>query len=438
MPVAGLAAEPTSVLDTINATLKHHKALKTIQENRDVIVHELRAAKAGWGPRVEANGRAGFSQMSNTTTRALNADTGFYAASSIGVTLIQPLWDGFATRSRVRNAQSTLDSMTNRVFDNATTLGLDGIIAHIDILRRREILRLTELHVARHQEILASAQERQISGADTVADVTQTQARLSRAMSTLAETKASMRQGEEAYRRVTGQTAAEAMETVELPARTFVGPDPVLLEAKQANPKILAYLDDVKAARGNQELTRANYHPQINLEIGPNYTDRSGRGDQWTKSFEIMGTMRWNLFNSGADVASERAATSRVRMARQTLYNLLDDLTQQVEDSWTDLISAKEQFVNYTDAIGFNTATRDAYIEQFVAGQRSLLDVLDAESELYNSSTQAVTANGNILVASYRLLALAGVLLPDMNVDTTNLYDAPNDPSMPEGEHPFD
>ncbi len=151
-----------------------------------------------------------------------------------------------------------------------------------------------------------------------------------------------------------------------------------------------------------------------------------------------MGTMRWNLFNSGADTAAERAATSRVRMSRQTLYNLVDDLTQQITDTWTDLLSAKEQYANYTDAIGFNTATRDAYIEQFIAGQRSLLDVLDAESELYNSSTQAVTAYGNILVASYRLQALAGVLLPDLQIDTTGLYDAPLDPSMPEGEKPFD
>ncbi len=228
-PSWGTAAEkPVTLTDTINATLKYSRALKTIQENRDVIVHELRAAQAGWGPRVEANGRYGASQLSNTTTRPLNADTGFYAASNIGVTLIQPLWDGFATRSRVRKAEATLDSMTNRVFDNATTLSLDGIIAHIDILRRREILRLTELYVERHREILANAQEREQFGADTMADVTQTQARLSRAMSTLAEAKASMRLGDEAYRRVTGLLTPENLAPVDLPAHTYEGPDPVV------------------------------------------------------------------------------------------------------------------------------------------------------------------------------------------------------------------
>jgi len=438
-PLGAVAAEkPVSVTDTINATLRNHRALKTIQENRDVIVHELRRAKAGWGPRVEASGRMGVSQMSNTTTRPLNADNGFYAASNIGVTLIQPIWDGFATRSRVRTAESTLDSMTNRVFDNATTLGLDGLIAHIDVLRQREILRLTELHVDRHREILASAQERQQLGADTMADVTQTQARLSRALSTLADAKKALREGEEAYRRVTGSPVPDALIPVDLPPKLYEGPDKVFEVAKESNPKLLAYLDDIKAARGEQELTRAQYHPVINLEIGPNYTDRSGPGDQWTNSFEIMGTMRWNLFNSGADVAAERAATSRVRMSRQSMYNFVDDLAQQVKDTWTSYIAAKEQFEHYTDAIGFNTATRDAYIDQFVAGQRSLLDVLDAESELYNSSTQAVTAHNNIVVATYRLQALAGVFLPEMNIPTDNLYEAPNETFAPEGPTPFD
>ena len=53
-------------------------------------------------------------------------------------------------------------------------------------------------------------------------------------------------------------------------------------------------------------------------------------------------------------------------------------------------------------AIGYNRETRDAYLEQFKLGERSLLDVLDAESELFNSSTQYATANGNVVVGAYR------------------------------------
>ena len=77
----------------------------------------------------------------------------------------------------------------------------------------------------------------------------------------------------------------------------------------------------------------------------------------------------------------------------------------------------------------FNKYTRAAYLEQFSIGKRSLLDVLDTISELYNSSTQAETARGNILVGAYRLSGLTGNLLPSMGIETKPLQEkVPVDP----------
>jgi adhesin transport system outer membrane protein len=135
--------------------------------------------------------------------------------------------------------------------------------------------------------------------------------------------------------------------------------------------------------------------------------------------------MRWNLFNSGADKAGTEAAESRTRMATETLYNFHDELALEIENTWTRYLAAKEQKKYYEEAIGYNTATRDAYLEQFKLGERSLLDVLDAESELFNSSTQYTTANGNVVVGAYRLYALTGMLLPELGIKEDPLYESP-------------
>lgn len=90
-------------------------------------------------------------------------------------------------------------------------------------------------------------------------------------------------------------------------------PTPVMKAAEEGNPKLKAYLADIRAARGEKELAQSAYHPKINLEVGPNYSDRGGRGSNWTSSFDVMATMRWNLFNSGADKAETEAAESRIR-----------------------------------------------------------------------------------------------------------------------------
>lgn len=414
-----------SIEDSINATLRNHKSLKVIQENREVIVHELDRAKAGWGPRLDATARAGVGLLSNSTTRGYGANKDMYGANGVSLTLVQPLWDGYATRSRVRAAEATLDSMDDRVFDNATTLGLDSIIAHIDLNRRREIWRLATQNVARHEEILASSRDRELMGTDTMADVSQTEGRLARALSTLAEAEASLSEAVDSYARLTGMPAPEMLGPVPMPTPLFTGPQNIFEVALLHNPKLNAYASDIVAAAGEKDLAKSAYHPIINLEAGPNYSDRSGPGDQWTYSFDVMGTMRWNLFNSGADVASVKAACARVRQSREFLYDFVDTMLLDIQNTWTAYNSSSQQFQHYTEAIGYNTRTRDSYLDQFLIGQRSLLDVLDSESELFNSSTQAVTAQGNILVAAYRMYALAGDLLPHLGISTEQLYKAP-------------
>ena len=312
-----------TVRETVAETIAHHRGLKVIQENLDVTRYELRRAKAGWGPSVDATGRYGASRLSDDTTRSYGSDKGMYAASGVGITLTQPLWDGFATRSRVRTGEATVESMEYRVFDNATSFGLDGLIAHVDYLRRREILRLAQENVARHKEILASQRERLNLGASTTADLTQTEGRLSRAMSTLTDAEASLREAEASYIRLTGKPVPPSLAEVYVPEGMFADPDAVMKAAEEGNPKLKAYLADIRAARGEKELAQSAYHPKINLEVGPNYSDRGGRGSNWTSSFDVMATMRWNLFNSGADKAETEAADSCKEInKRQPLHSI--------------------------------------------------------------------------------------------------------------------
>lgn len=419
----GLA--PVTVEDTINATLKNHRNIKILQENRTVLEEEVKRAKAGYGPRVDANARFGGSQLSNTTTRPLSADKDMYGASSVGLTLTQPLWDGYAARSRVRTAEATLDSLKHRVYDNATSLALDSIIAHIDLVRLRKILNLAENNVARHEELLISARDREKMGADTMADVTQAEGRLARAESSMVEARANLLAAEATYRRLTSMPVPAQIADVPQPKPMFTNVAEVLQIAESDNPKIKAYLSDVKAAQGQKELADAAFHPTLNLEAGPNYSDRRGPGNQWVSSMDVMGVVRWNIFNSGADRAESKASAARVRQSRQTLYNLMDELVLQGDEAWTRYKEALNLFETYSKAASYNLQTKDAYLEQFFTGQRRLLDVLDAENELFNSSTQATTAEGNILVSMYKLYALSGRLLPQMDINTEGLKDIP-------------
>lgn len=92
---------PVTLDDTIYGVLRYHRALRGMQENRQVLEHEVRRAQAGFGPSVDITGEAGGNLLSDRTTRDYDLDKQMYGIGEISGRLTQPIWDGFATRSRV-------------------------------------------------------------------------------------------------------------------------------------------------------------------------------------------------------------------------------------------------------------------------------------------------------------------------------------------------
>lgn len=230
MPCVASARSEISLKDSIRATLDTHRSLRAIQENRLAVEHEAVRAQRGYGPRVDMTAGAGAGVLSDANTRARDDAGGLYPQSRVGVTLTQPLWDGFATRSRVRAASSTFDSMTWRVVDNATTLALDGIIAHIDVLRRGRLLELARQNVTQHQRILKMARERERAGADTRADVSKAESRMARAQTALVEAQADLLDAQDTYTRLTNLTAYGKLATVSVPTLGYADSGAVLHE----------------------------------------------------------------------------------------------------------------------------------------------------------------------------------------------------------------
>lgn len=113
-----------------------------------------------------------------------------------------------------------------------------------------------------HVEILDSQKERVELGAGSSADVTQTKGRLARAQSTLTDAEASLREGEASYIRLTGKPVPASLAEVYVPEPMYTGYDAVIEVADKNNPKLKAYMSDIKAARGEKELAESAYHPK--------------------------------------------------------------------------------------------------------------------------------------------------------------------------------
>lgn len=421
-------AAPMTLEDTVRQVLRFSPTLKSMQENREVLRHMVNSSKSGWYPRVDVN--VSGSAMSGSTSNRRSAGVSSESVGlggQAGVTLTQTVWDGKATTNTVRATEYRESSMINRVLDNAISLSLDGIIAHINILVRSRNVQLAEQNVETHRTILSKQASLSASGVSTAADVTQAQGRLVRAEATLTDTVNQLDAARISYRQVTGMDP-ESLATVPVPSASFDSLPSMLEKTIADNPTLQAMHSDTKAARSDRDVTDAAFQPVVTAEVGPSYADTDSRL-RGNYEWQMTATMRarWNLYRGGGDEAEREAAAARVRMARQNVYVSADALNAEVRTAWTGYNTASKLVTTYNSAVEYNLQTRDSYMEQFSVGIRSLLDVLDAESELFNSSTQLSVAQGNKLINAYKLLALQGSLFSELGVDPLALDKRPGE-----------
>ncbi len=300
-------------------------------------------------------------------------------------------------------------------------MALDSITAHLDVFRQREVTSLAEKNLQIHRDIYQSLAEREQAGAGSIADVTQAQARLARAESTLYLSQADLKRTIANYTQVVGVSPgklAYAADPETLPGDLAS----ILKQMEQRNPELLAVAAEKAEANSRLTLARVNYKPKIDLELSSRYNDQLEGNSSWQNSNAAMLNLRWNLFNGGADRAGISAARSRKSQSQAKYAAKLNELTEETATAWANYVSLQRQRTAYLDAVNFSRKTFDAYLKQFSVSQRSLLDVLSAENDYFQSAVQLITVDINTTLAAYQLLSLSGNIQPSRCPDNAPEY----------------
>lgn len=410
-------AEGAGIEASVTSTLEGNPRLMEIKRNRDAVQKDLEQTKGRYYPRLDLNVGYGTDSHSDAGTRSRDEENEFDARTEASLTLVQPLYQGGETRSLVEKQTANLDSVDYRVYDNAESLALDAIIAHLEVWRQRRLLDLTEQNIKTHEKILDHIEERQRAGAGSSADVVQTQGRLALTRSSRAQIAGELERARVNYHRVVGRYPGKLQlpENYRLLAPT--GADAAVEKARVCNPKLAAFAADIRAAKSEIGVKKSSFLPKISFELSSTYEDQVESSTTYSHNNAAMIRARWNLFNGGSDKAAREAASSRklqLVSGRQDQYQKIEE---QIRQTWSQYQISGQQVKTYGDAVRYNKQTRDAYQQQFIVGQRSLLDVLDSENELFQSSGQLVTANVNETLSVYRLLALSGCLLGSLDLD---------------------
>lgn len=408
-------ANGTTISEAVNQTIRSNPDI-LIDANRKLSIDEaVKQAEGGYYPKIDFNLGYGTEWSKNITTRPRPGGDDSLIRRESGLTLSQMIYDGFATRSEVDRQQARLSSASRKVDGTSQQIGLRAVEAYLNVLRRSELLKLAQANLAVHERTYNQIKIRSEGGIGRKADLDQAQARLSLSQANVAAAEANLRESNIGYNRVVG-----------VMPDTLVKPDiaeapPSVEEALnvslEKNPTLRSALADIEAAEAQNRAAQSLYKPRLNLELGTSFNNDLDGVHYKNNDAYAMLRMRYNLFNGGADAAKIAETNIQIQEATEVFHRTQRQVEESLRLSWNAMVTAQDRLPKLKATAEAAERTRDGYAQQFNLGQRTLLDLLDSENELYIGRSNYLDAQYIDLFSRYRLMADMGSLLDALGVD---------------------
>lgn len=412
-------AQTLSLSNAVATGVSTNPEYGEVAASRRATDEELRQGEALYLPSVDVRADTGVEYTDDVGTRGGldDDDEETMWRHQEQLTITQMLFDGWSSKFEVARQEARVTSAAHRVKETAELIGLTIVEDYLEVLRQRQLLTIARQNVQEHLDILDMIQDGVTGGRSTQADMDQARARLAAARANEASTRQSLRNADAQYRRDVGDAPGQ----LELPAVPYESlSSDVEGEVKGAlshSPTLAIFSSDIEVAYAEAKGTRASFYPQFDLEVnGSNGNDIGGVDGRDTSASALV-VMNWNLYRGGADMARSREFIHRHQQTKEARARAARDVENDVRQTWASMIAAGERAKEFAAQVDANTEVVKAYRDQFTLDRRTLLDVLDAQNELYVSRSNAINAEFLEMFAVYRLLALRGSLLPTLGVE---------------------
>ena len=394
-PTTGLSAAAQKAIDSNPDVTARLNALRAATNEVDV-------ARGGYFPRVDVDGRAGrVSEGYSGSTSAKD-----FSATGISISAKQMLWDGLATRHEVERMGHARLTRYFEFLQATQDASLEAARAYLDVLRYRKLVDLAEDNYIQHKYVQGQLQSKVKAGVGRGVDFEQANARLALADSNLTTEVANLHDVSTRYLRVVGEAPAKDM-----PAPTGLDRGLAATQTEMTNqavavsPTVEAAVENMRAARLQAQRQDAAYQPTVEARI------RSGVGHNYDTNQDMRRetvaelVLNWNLFNGGSDRARARQYADLINQAADDRDKACRDVRQTASIAYNDIQKLKDQLLALDRNVLAIEKTRNAYRQQFDIGQRSLLDLLNAENELYTAKRSYANAEFDLQLAYARTQA---------------------------------
>lgn len=425
--VATLIAAPAgaeTLSQALAAAYKFNPKLDAARASQRATDEEVPRAMSGYRPSVTGQATTTYQNTRGGLTAATGGELNPRAYS---VGLVQPVFRGFRTINAVNGAEATVRAGRETLRIAEMGVLLEAVTAYGDVVRDQAIVKLRENNVAVLTRDLKSTQDRFNVGEVTRTDVAQSQARRAAAVSALDLAKANLQTSRATFERVIGH-----------PPSGLADPRPTKLVPKslqeaieialRENPNVVGALYREQAARFAIETIRGELLPTVQVEAnyGKTFDTFASPTGGSTEVEQTTVTGRLTVpFYTGGEVQA------RLRQAKQTHVQRIQEIEQYrteqqalVVQAWSQMTAARAQLESDQASVDASRIALAGVREEERVGQRTLLDVLNAEQELLNNEVNLATDRRNLLVASFTVLQTIGRLNAQELSVAENVYDS--------------
>ncbi len=432
--ICGALLAPAAKAETIGGALaKAYLSNPDINQQRAAVRasdENIPKANAGYLPTVSAETDAGRVDF-EATGLGLGLPSPFSQNSlprGYGVTVTQNVWNGNRTINSVREAESGVLGAREQLRFTEQNVLLGAVTYYMDVLRDTAILDLDRNNVEVLQEQLRQTQDRFNVGEVTRTDVAQAEASLAGSQATALTAQSNLQASVANYRKAIGEEPKSlspvAPVTKPLPKSL---PEAVSISQVE-HPAIVAMLHGVDAAALNVKVTEGQLYPTVGLtgQVSKRFDVQGYANGSQSLTGSLVGQITIPIYEGGAVYAATRQA--KEQLGQQELQTDLqrDNVRAAVVATW----GANQNSLGILRAAKSQVEASEVALagvrEEAKVGQRTTLDVLNAQQTLLNARVQLVTAQHDQVVNSYTLLSAVGRL----SIKTLGLAVAEYDPRV--------
>ena len=415
-PVVRPAGPVTNIREAITQGVLISPRVNADYFNFAALGEAERGAFAGYLPSADVSALIGREDRDTPLI-----DIGDYGHDATQFSITQMLFDGFATRDEVARLGFEKLSQYYTFKRSSEEVALEVAVAYLETVKYQQLVRYAADNLQVHRQIHDQISERTGGGASAGVDLDQAVARVGLAETNLVTEIANLNDVTIRFERLVGVTPGGALAIPEMPADDI--PDlrsGALDVAYRTSPVINAAIENLRASQEALNATNAPMMPRLDLryrnEVEHDTDGISGRFDE--EAIELV--MTYNLFRGGADSARKREFYNLYYAAIEERKQACLNVRQLISNDFNDMANLRQQVVLTDVSMQAQDKTRRAYRDQFNRGQRTLLDLLDAQNEFFDSQRAHVSAQTDLLAAEASTLSNMGMLLASLDVGGLN------------------